>query len=201
MKKIITLVTMSILLLGAVSAEGQIGVTVMPDWFFITSAGGTSFEGSMGETRLYVGIDGSNYFGENGGWGVEYGFSALFPCGMWANGTTLPTKYSNTGAALNIGAGYRHEFNDFIGIAAGLGIRFNIDSTMSAIAENGEGQVSLMFDIYGRAAADFTLFNHLRFNAGLMVGGPLFSTPLGTNYHIDFKGIFLSPYAGISYAY
>ena len=61
MKRIVALLIMAVLLLGVVSAEGQVGVTVMPDWFFITSANGTSIEGSMGETRMYVGIDGSNH--------------------------------------------------------------------------------------------------------------------------------------------
>ena len=201
MKRIVALLIMAVLLLGVVSAEGQVGVTVMPDWFFITSANGTSIEGSMGETRMYVGIDGSNYFGENGGWGIEYGFSALFPCNMWANDTTISTQYFNAGAAFNIGAGYRYEFNDLVGIVAGLGLRFNIDSTMSAMSEGGMGPVFLMFDMYGRVAADFTLFNHLRFNAGFLLGGPLFSVTLGQDYNISYSGIFLSPYVGISYAY
>ena len=72
---------------------------------------------------------------------------------------------------------------------------------MSAMSEGGRGPVFLMFDMYGRVAADFTLFNHLRFNAGFLLGGPLFSITLGQEYTISYSGIFLSPYVGISYAY
>ena len=127
----------------------------------------------------------------------------MFPVNMWAEGTVIKAEtFSNAGAALNIGAAYRHEFNNLLGLSAGLGVRFNIDSTMDTVAgENAIGPVFLMFDLYGRVAADFTLFNHLRFNAGFMLGGPLFSVNLGQDYNISYNGVFLSPYVGISYAY
>ncbi len=203
MRKVIALVIMSAMLLCAVSAEGQIRVTVMPEWFFITNVSGTSVEGSMGETKVYTGIEGANYFGENGGFGIEYGFSAMFPVNMWAEGTVIKADtFSNAGAALNIGAAYRHEFNNLLGLSAGLGVRFNIDSTMDTVAgENAIGPVFLMFDIYGRASVDVTIINHLRFNAGLFLGGPLFSVNLGADYDVSYSGLYLSPYVGVSYVY
>ena len=202
MRKVIALVIVSAMLLCAVSAEGQIGVTVMPEWFFITNVSGTHVEGSMGETKLYAGIEGANYFGEKGGFGIEYGFSGMFPMNTWSEGTTIKADtFSNVGAALNIGAAYRHEFNDLLGLSAGLGVRFNIDSTMSAIVSGGAAPVFLMFDLYGRASVDITIINHLRFNAGLFLGGPLFSVNLGTDYNVSYSGLYLSPYVGVSYVY
>lgn len=87
---------------------------------------------------------------------------------------TVNAGNSSVGFVFRAGIGYRHEFSDFLGIAAGLGLNGYYQSETQTYS--GQSVTASRFDlsIYGRLTADFTLFDSLRINAGLAMGGPVY---------------------------
>lgn len=76
-------------------------------------------------TRFMLTADGANYFGKKGGIGIEYGFGMIFPINTWQGNITVNAEDSSVGFVFRAGIGYRYEFSDLLGIAAGLGLNLN----------------------------------------------------------------------------
>ena len=122
MKKLFVIAAILIVSIVPVFAEGQIGLSLTPEWFWITSYEGQKAPVSTGMTRFMLTADGANYFGEKGGLGVEYGLGMVFPVNTWEGDITTKSTNSGVGFVFRAGLGYRYEFSDLIGLAAGLGL-------------------------------------------------------------------------------
>lgn len=151
--------------------------------------------------------DGANYFGKKGGIGIEYGFGMIFPINTWQGNITVNAEDSSVGFVFRAGIGYRYEFSDLLGIAAGLGLNGFYQSQTQTYS--GQSITGSEFDlgIYGRLTADFTLFNSLRINAGLAMGGPVYTlitlsaAGQSESRSMNIGGFFLAPFVGVSYTY
>ncbi len=207
MRKLFVIVAILIISIVPIFAEGQIGLSLTPEWFWITSLEGQKAPESTGMTRFMLTADGANYFGENGGFGVEYGLGMIFPVNTWAGNVTTSATDSSVGFVFRAGVGYRYAFNDLIGLAAGLGLNGFYQSEKQAY--NGQTISGSEFDLclYGRITADFTLLDFLRINAGIAIGGPIYALitlsaagqSQSANMHMG--GFFLAPFVGVSYVY
>lgn len=199
MRKILIVAIMLFAVMIPVFAEGQIGVTLAPEWFWITSVEGEKIPESFGESSFMLGVDGANYFGENGGFGVEYGIGLGLPMRIW-EGQLSAKSPEKAGFAFNVGAGYRYEFSDLIGIVAGLGLGgYYQNSAAIFVGEGNQFELSL----YGRVAVDFTFIDCLRVNAGVKLGGPVYTvvSAEGQSADISIGGVYFTPFASVSYVY
>ncbi len=217
MKKILVLFAVLLLAASGVlfAAEGRIGVSIAPEWFWNTEAE------DSGSTDFVLLAEGANYFGRHGGFGIEYGLGVSFPVNTWVAGGE-PTKIEDgkNSFVFKAGAGYKHAFGDVFGLSAGLGVRGTVSSLKAG--DSVEGVVSFsgkttkfIIDLYGSVAADITLLDFLGIRAGVMVGGPVVSTAKTTvegsigdiggshteTVDLNRKGIWLSPFVGVSFVY
>lgn len=207
MKKIVVLLLLLASLVPLSAMDSQIGVSIAPEWFWVTAFEGNKAPESTGATSFYLTVDGANYFGENGGFGIEYGLGMAFPINTWAGDMTTEAN-GDVEFAFRVGAGYRHEFNSLIGIAAGLGLNGSSYSQTGDTGYGYTGKASIFsLGIYGRVAVDFTFIDFLRINAGVAMGGPVYSSmkvsSMGQSMSmdIDLSGFYLAPFVGVSYAY
>ena len=136
MRKILIVAIMLFAVMIPVFAEGQIGVTLAPEWFWFTSVGGEKIPESFGESSFMLSVDGANYFGENGGFGVEYGVGLGLPMRIW-EGQLSAKSPEKAGFAFNVGAGYRYEFSDLVGIVAGLGLGGYYQNSAAILGADG----------------------------------------------------------------
>lgn len=192
MKKLLAI---SIILLVAVSstfaADGQIGITLMPKWDWVTSIEGQEI--NLASSSFLLTADGANYFGRDGGFGIEYGLGAAFA--LSNDEMTSAAGLSDSALAFRFGLGYRHQFSSLIGMFAGFGL-----GGEAMFANEG---TMLELDLYGRLGADFTVLDFLRINVGLMLGGPVYFgtfTSAGS-YSLSITGFYIAPFAGVSYTY
>ena len=217
MKKIFTVL---IVLLSAsamlFAAEGRIGVSLAPEWLF----GGAKVNGEVpedtGSTSFMLLAEGANYFGKEGGFGIEYGLGVKFPINTWVGDLSTEDE-SPSAFSLKVGLGYRHEFSDIFGISVGAGALADI----TKVSEGGEifGQTisgsstTFILDIYGSVAADITLIDFLRLEVGAMMGGPVWTATkaqvnaggLGSwnpdPVKLDYGGFALAPFVRVSFVY
>ncbi len=186
-----------------VFAEGQIGISLTPEWLWITSIEGQNSPYSIGMTRFMLTADGANYFGEKGGFGIEYGLGAIFPINQWQGNSTINTTGTGAGLVFRVGAGYRYEFSELFGLAAGLGL--NGAYQPSSLQGTNINELNLF--IYGRITADFTFLEFLRLNVGFAMGGPVYTLVTAssggqyTSQSMNIGGFFFAPFAGVSYVY
>lgn len=205
MKRIFVVLLLISALVPVFAMDGQIGVSIAPEWFWINKIEGQDFS-DYGQTRFYLTVDGANYFGENGGFGIEYGLGLIFPINTWQGDVTIDAN-GGTGFAFRAGVGYRHEFNSLLGLVAGLGINGTYDSGSQSYAGQTVSVSEFDLGIYGRVALDITIIDFLRFNAGLAMGGPVYSNmkmSIGNqseSSNVDLSGFYLAPFVGIAYAY
>lgn len=208
MKKVLILLVLAVFLVIPVSADSQLGISFAPEWMWISKVDGTSYE-NVGTTRFYLTADGANYFGRNGGFGIEYGLGAVFPLNMWIGDTTINLNGEGTAFAFRVGLGYRHEFNNLIGMVVGLGMNgtFGGGSSYDFGSFNVNYAAELDLGIYGRVAVDLTFIEALRVNVGFAMGGPVYtavfeeSAGQTTSQSTNMSGFFISPFVGISYVY
>ena len=204
MKKILAVVVLFVAALGMLSAhEGSAGVSIAPEWFWISGLDGATAPDNYGMSRFYLNFNGANYFNGDstfGGFGVEYGLGALFTLNMFSNGVTQDTPNAPVGFTFNVGASYRYEFTDLIGIFAGLGMR---GATLTNSNVYGSSMNMFFLDIYGRIGVDFTLIDCIRLNAGMLMGGPVFAnmSSSGNNQSTQISGFYFQPFIGVSYVY
>ena len=215
MKKVVSILLCLVLLTGAVfAAEGRIGVSLAPQWVWNTAT-----EADDGETNFLLMAEGANYFGKEGGFGVEYGLGVGFPIKTWPVNTVGDDTHSDF--VFKAGLGYKHAFNDMFGINAGLGVMGNVTSYSigGSIIEgvSGSGRsTTFELDLYGSVAADITLLDFLGINVGVIVGGPVY-TSLTTSGNlsvgdiidagdsntetVENQAIFVTPFVGLSFVY
>ena len=216
MKKVVSILLCLVLVSGAVfAAEGRIGVSLVPEWFFGGPKVNNEVPKDTGSTSMMLLAEGANYFGKEGGLGIEYGLGVKFPINTWT-GDIKAEDDSASAFAVKVGLGYRHEFNDLIGISLGAGAL----GSVTRVSEGGEifGQTisgsstTFILDLYGSVAADFTLIDVLRLEVGAMLGGPVYtgssaevsigggswgSDPVDLNY----GGFNLAPFVRVSFVY
>ena len=200
MKKLIIISIMLLALVpAAFAADGQIGISLTPQWFWITKALDHDISGNLGTTSFLLTVDGANYFGEDGGFGIEYGLGASFPLNVWGGNYTESISSSATSLAFRFGLGYRYQFSSLLGVIAGLGV--NGDAGFSG--SGNAATTSLMLGLYGRVGVDFTLLDFLRINAGIAVGGPVYLASFrgSSSTSLGIGGFYLAPSVGVSYAY
>ena len=207
MRKLFVIAIVFIVSVVPVFAEGQIGISLTPEWFWTTSYEGEKYTESVGTTKFMLTVDGANYFGENGGFGIEYGLGMFFPVNSWQGNVTVSAEGASVGFVFRAGAGYRYAFSDLIGIAAGLGL--NGTYQKDSVTYSGSIISVSEFDLcmYGRITADFTLLDSLRINAGLAMGGPIYVLASASmagqseSMNLHMGGFFFAPFVGVSYIY
>lgn len=206
MKKVLILLVLAVFLVIPVSADSQLGISIAPEWMWISELEGVSAE-NAGTTRFYLTADGANYFGRNGGFGIEYGLGAVFPLNMWVGDMTVNLNGEGTAFAFRVGLGYRYEFNNLIGMVVGLGMNGTFGGVSNHVGSNADYVAELDLGIYGRVAVDLTFIEALRVNVGLAMGGPVYTAAFGEfegqsmSTSINMSGFFISPFVGISYVY
>ncbi len=212
MKRILLVFAMLLISITMLAAhDSSIGISIAPESYWLTKASGQALPDNTGMTRFYLMFDGSNYFGDNHGFGIDYGIGALFSLNMWSGNVTQSIENAPVGLAFYLGPGYRYEFSDFLGISAGIGLRGTWIGDSASYSGIQVSTSEFDLEIYGKASVDFTLFDCIRLDAGLMVGGPVYAlmTVSGTvngenqtqSQSADISGFFLTPFVGISYTY
>ena len=216
MRKIVAVAFVLLAFTGMLFAgEGRIGVTIAPDWMWYSNPEDT------GKMDFNLMAEGANYFGKEGGFGIEYGLGVKFPVNTWITDND-PQKVEDGKSSFlfKVGAGYKHAFSDMFGLTAGLGIRGSVLTTDGGfdfggiIGVSGKATVFMM-DIYGSVAADITLLDFLSLQAGVSVGGPVVSSCRITTegsiggiggggtetVDLDLAGFYLAPFVGVSFVY
>ena len=221
MKKILVTLLILVAVVGAVSAsDGRIGVSVAPEWYWLD----TGTDSKSGQTNLAFMAEGAHYFGKRGsGIGIEYGLGAYFPLNTWV-GDADPVKVPDdtpSNFIFKVGAGYRYEFSDLLGLSAGVGMRGKFGTIVDTGLDFGDiftasgKTTNFRLDIYGDVSLDITLLEFLRINVGVILGGPVYSsfttkssssgifgdhnnTTTGT---IDESGFWPAPVIAVSYTY
>lgn len=155
---------------------------------------------------IVASVDGANYFGNNGGFGVEYGIGMIDLMSYREDNHTVDDDDFDPSLLLHAGASYRYGFTDVIGISAGLGLASQMTWDSMTIINSQIDKFDFTMALYGRVAADFT-FSSLRLNLGLEMGGPIYSmrkvSGEGYSETIDdiINGFYLTPYVSLSYKY
>ena len=216
MRKIVAVAFALLAFTGMLFAgEGRIGVAIAPDWMWYSNPEDT------GKMDFNLMAEGANYFGKEGGFGIEYGLGVKFPVNTWITDND-PQKVEDGKSSFlfKVGAGYKHAFSDMFGLTAGLGIRGSVLTTDGGfdlggiIGVSGKATVFMM-DIYGSVAADITLLDFLSLQAGVSVGGPVVSSCRITTegsiggiggggtetVDLDLSGFYLAPFVGVSFVY
>ena len=216
MRKIVAVAFVLLAFTGMLFAgEGRIGVTIAPDWMWYSNPEDT------GKMDFNLMAEGANYFGKEGGFGIEYGLGVKFPVNTWITDND-PQKVEDGKSSFlfKVGAGYKHAFSDMFGLTAGLGIRGSVLTTDGGfdlggiIGVSGKATVFMM-DIYGSVAADITLLDFLSLQAGVSLGGPVVSSCRITTegsiggiggggtetVDLDLAGFYLAPFVGVSFVY
>ena len=212
MKKTLIVFALLIISIGMIYAnDNSAGIMIAPESYWAFSAEGQKLPDNTGSTLFYLMADGANYFGGQSAFGVEYGIGAMFTLNSWSDGVTVKAEDAPVGLMFYLGPGYRYEFSDYIGITAGIGLR----GTWYSQSESYSGQSATIsafnLEMYGKAAVDFTIFDCLRLDAGIMLGGPVYnSTTVSMDIagehrsetrSMSVSGFFLTPFVGVSYAY
>ena len=206
MKKVLSLLLCLLLLSGLLfAAEGRIGVTLAPQWLWYTET-----EADRGETNFLFMAEGANYFGKEGGFGVEYGLGVNFPVNEWL-GDHVSDSSASSAFVFKAGLGYKYAFNDSFGIVAGLGIDGNFRKR-TLVEELSISYNEFSLNMYGKVAAQFTLIDFLGLDVGVMLGGPVYITRSlngqDSSFNLDSllknepnKGFYLAPFVGVSFVY
>ena len=169
--------------------DGQIGITVGCQW------NTEDFDFDRGTREIPINISGSDYFGRDGGFGVEYGAGL----GICIGGGDVDSNYAETNSQTpffaNVGAGWRFHFDDTFGVKIGLGVDFRYMSN--------DNWKRYTLGAYGRVALDITFADHFRLDVGARIGGPLHAEQaIGSlSGEVDVKGVYASPYVGLAYVY
>lgn len=200
MKKLFAILLIVLAVTPLFASEGQIGATLGFQNFW--------FKDSDGDTALSIvaSVDGANYFGNNGGFGVEYGIGMIDLMSYREDNHTVDDDDFDPSLLLHAGASYRYGFTDVIGISAGLGLASEMAWDSMTIMNSQIDTFDFTMALYGRVAADFT-FSSLRLNLGLEMGGPIYSMRKvsGEGYSVTtddiINGFYLTPYVSLSYKY
>lgn len=201
MRKVLIIAVLCLVALPVMAFEGQIGVSAGYQIFWNTSENADS----QARNAIFA-IDGANFFGSNGGFGVEYGIGMSDLTSMKVGDSTINDTEVSPGLAFRVGAAYRYGFTDMIGIVAGLGLNGNVDWGSDDSGWSTADTTTFMLSMYGKVAADFT-FGPVRLDAGIGLGGPLYvssTTKIGdvtTTTEPDVSGFFLTPFVSVSYVY
>ena len=158
MRKLFVIAIVFIVSVVPVFAEGQIGISLTPEWFWTTSYEGEKYTESVGTTKFMLTVDGANYFGENGGFGIEYGLGMFFPVNSWQGNVTVSAEGASVGFVFRAGAGYRYAFSDLIGIAAGLGL----NGTYQKDSVTYSGSIISVYVVRGKIPRFFRQFHFFR---------------------------------------
>ncbi len=136
----------------------------------------------------------------------------MIPINAWSGDQTAKDD-SPVGFIFKVGAGYRHELNELIGISAGVGINGFVQSDDTSIYDSSSGMnfaadmTLFSLNMYGRLAVDFTVIGCLGIDVGIMLGGPVYSSAdvsasgVSVSADIDIGGFYAAPYVGVSYLY
>ena len=126
MKKLFAILLIVLAVTPLFAFEGQIGATLgyQNAWLFEIEGNDT---GDVQSRTLVMSVNGANYFGSNGGFGVEYGIGMTNLLNTKVENLTVDDEEFDPGLILNLGASYRYGITDMIGISAGLGLSVGMD--------------------------------------------------------------------------
>ena len=206
MRKIFIVLAFVCLALVPVSAKGEIGVAVENEWFL--SNGGDR----VGTVDVW--LDGANYFGSAGMFGLDYGlgFSKLID----VDGPSFVSSEKPFGGAVKFGFGYSIPVMDILDITGGVGVKMRIlmNMDMDLYSENAHADVSAYIGagIYADIAARIRPVEHLGLTIGLAFGIPAWgyldmevdstTSPDSASPVTDIiYGVSVSPFVGISFVY
>ena len=91
MRRFLVTVLLILLVVPVFAMDSQIGASIAPEWFFVSKMEDMEMS-ETGMTRFYLTIDGANYFGQNGGFGIEYGLGVIFPVNTWSGNVTIDAE-------------------------------------------------------------------------------------------------------------
>ena len=207
MKKVFVFAIVFCIIMCPVFAKGHIGATISPNWTWIGKIMDEKAPANTGSTGLTLALDGGHYFGQNGGFGIEYGLGMNIPLKVWTEGVSQNVEDGSSAFVFKSGAAYRYEFSDLLGLSAGLGLggEYSRESTYADGIKMNASIFSL--NMYGKVSADVTVINALRISAGVTLSGPLY-----TNMKVSAQGesisknlkasaFTLAPFVGVAYAY
>ena len=200
MKKLFAILLIVLAVTPLFASEGQIGATLGFQNFWIKDSDGAT------NLSIVASVDGANYFGNNGGFGVEYGIGMIDLMSYREDNHTVDDDEFKPSLLLHAGAAYRYGFTDIIGISAGLGLASEMYWDSYTDQNYKYDEFDLTLAIYGRVAADFT-FSSLRLNLGLEMGGPVYSmAKVSSEGHSEtmddiINGFYMTPYVSLSYKY
>lgn len=188
------------------AAEGQIGITsgYQVLWTSEEIIEGFSFDYEYRSAA--VSLDGANYFGRNGGFGLEYGIGISNRLSMRIEDFKTDYEEFDPSLLLHAGAAFRHGFTDVIGIASSLGV--STEMYWDSVDDPGyEHKIfNLGLSVYARVSYDFT-FSSIRLNLGLEMSRLFYTaakTTIGDeSYTVDgnVSGFHMTPYVSLSYKY
>lgn len=172
---------------SAFAAKGEIGGTLYPDAMISTSDGTTVL-------GVILMAEGANYFGADGGFGIEYGLGGWFPL---ANISSEGAEFSFGGAlfAGKAGLAYDLPLGEAFDLVFSLGLKLR-----TLVIVN-------IFDLYGTVTASFDLNETLAIKTGLTAGCTLFGGLMGSGDVSLFPAedgvpiITASPFVGLSFVY
>ena len=206
MRKIVAVAFVLLAFTGMLFAgEGRIGVTIAPDWMWYSNLEDT------GKMDFNLMAEGANYFGKEGGFGIEYGLGVKFPVNTWITDND-PQKVEDGKSSFlfKVGAGYKHAFSDMFGLTAGLGIRGSVLTT------DGGFDLGGIIGVSGKATVFMMdIYDFLSLQAGVSVGGPVVSSCRITTegsiggiggggtetVDLALSGFYLAPFVGVSFVY
>ena len=206
MKKILIVLAFACLILTPVSAKGEIGVAVENEWFF--SNGGDRLG------TIDVWLDGANYFGSAGMFGLDYGlgFSKLLD----VDGPAFVSADKPFGGTAKFGFGYSIPVMGILDITGGVGVKIRVlmNMDMDLYSDNAHADVSAYVGagVYADIAARIRPVEHLGITIGLVAGVPVWgyldvnvdstTAPDSASPSTDIVyGVSVSPFVGISFVY
>lgn len=187
MKKACILILVAVIaIMNLSAAKGEIGGTLYPEVFISTSDGSTIL-------GAVVMAEGANYFGADGGFGIEYGIGGWFPLAQF---TSEGSEFIGSAALLTgkVGLAYDFPIGESFDLALSLGLKVRTILIVN------------LFDIYGTVTASFDVGENVAVKTGVTAGGTIFGTmpEIGDQSAFATEGVpivVVAPFVGVSFVY
>ena len=200
-KILISVILVAVCSVSAFASVGEIGVTGTTDWFFGSSTSGNSAK--IGTFDLI--LDGANYFGSAGMFGIDYGIGVAFPYREYLGNINRPGIDFFPGVMFKIGFGYNIGILNFLDITGGAGYKLRAMVGISDTVENTVFEILIDQELYADVGVRIRPIDNLGISAGISVGIPVWFFA-GSDAYSDvvsdvMSGISIGPFIGVSYIY
>lgn len=199
-KILLSVILVAVCSVSLFASVGEIGVTGTTDWFFGSSTSGHSVK--IGTFDLI--LDGANYFGSAGMFGIDWGVGVTFPYRTNLGIVNSTGTDFFPGAMFKIGFGYNFDILSFLDITGGVGYKFRL---LLDVRDDYGFMIRGLVDneLYADVAVRIRPIENLGISAGIAVGLPIWAY-VQTGEQIDtvtdgLLGISIGPFVGVSYVY